>query len=88
MLCRSKDIISSVFFERAFYHSNQRPIPKRANKFLNRARLKVRYFEFNRVTLGDEMREHRAPVERWNILKRRMSCFLKQKSHKNGIAVK
>ena len=72
-------MISSIFFERAFYHSNQRPIHKRANKFFNRARLEVRYFEFNRVTLGDEMMEHRAPVERWNILKRRMSCCFSQK---------
>ena len=85
---RSKDIIFSVLAELAFYHSNQRLMPKRAAKFANRARSEVRYLEFNRVTLGDGMMERRASVERWNILKRRMPCFLKQKSHKNGIAVK
>ena len=85
---RSKDIIFSVLAELAFYHSNQRLMPKRAAKFANRASSEVRYLEFNRVTLGDVMMERRASVERWNIIKRRMPCCLKQKSHKNGIAVK
>ena len=68
MLGRSKDIIFSVLAELAFYHSNQRLMPKRGAKFANRARSEVRYLEFNRVTLGDGMMERRASVERWNIL--------------------
>ena len=58
---------------------------ERAAKFVKRAKVRN---TIRGVQQGDAIRWNDGMAEWWNILKRGMPCCMKQKSHKNGIAMK